>query len=143
MARKKKKNAPGKGDRQVILSREAEEELVSKWAVCHLSTNLPPGASLTFDFKPQVALEAIFSTPGDDDCEVGTFTRHEDGKGFDLAVVPHPGDAEANFVWADIKIRSHPFRLPLRRVCIMLGSCWKLWHSWSMLLGSYKRLMAL
>ena len=53
----------------------------------------------------QVALEAIFSTP-DEDLDGGNFRKHEDHLGFDLVVVPHPGDAEANFVWADIKIRS-------------------------------------
>ena len=55
-------------------------------------------------FVVQVALEAIFSTP-DEDIAGGNFRKHEDNLGFDLVVVPHPGDAEANFVWADIKIR--------------------------------------
>ena len=60
---------------------------------------------IDIEFCTQVAIEAIFSTPGGDDTEGGPFTRHADGKGFDLTVVPHPGDAEANVVWAEIGIR--------------------------------------
>ncbi|CAK0752581.1 hypothetical protein CVIRNUC_002157 [Coccomyxa viridis] len=84
MARKKKRSTPAKGEKKVALSREAEDELD--------------------------AIEAIFSAPGEDGSEGGPFRRHDDGKGFDLTVVPHPGDAEANVVWADIEIRCAGFK---------------------------------
>ena len=75
----------------------------------------------------QVALEAIFSTP-DEDIDGGNFRKHEDHLGFDLVVVPHPGDAEANFVWADIKIRSGFFIMSCCNNLTMHGSCWKVPH---------------
>ena len=59
---------------------------------------------LTGDHHLQVALQAIFSNP-DGDAEEESFKIDEDEQGFSLRVVPHPGDAEANFVWADLGIR--------------------------------------
>ena len=104
MARKKKKN--GRGDRKLSLSREAEDELVSAHGSFLDLVDVPYGhwSHSVALCNVQVALEAIFSTP-DEDADGGNFRKHEDGLGFDLVVVPHPGDAEANFVWADIKIR--------------------------------------
>ena len=53
----------------------------------------------------QVALQAIFSNPDGDAEDEEPFKIDEDEQGFSLRVVPHPGDAEANFVWADLGIR--------------------------------------
>ena len=61
----------------------------------------------------QIALEAIYSSPGGPG-EEDAFRKAEDGKGFTLRVVPHPGDAEANFVWADLIIR-----------CLLPGHAWR------------------
>ena len=66
----------------------------------------------------QIALEAIYSSPGAPE-EEENFKKDADGKGFTLRVVPHPGDAEANFVWADLSIRCwHALpQSPLRPFC--------------------------
>ncbi|KAK9906778.1 hypothetical protein WJX75_007809 [Coccomyxa subellipsoidea] len=79
MARKKKKGSKQNTSREAALSRAAQEELV--------------------------ALQAIFSNPDGDAEEEEPFKIDEDEQGFSLRVVPHPGDAEANFVWADLGIR--------------------------------------
>jgi translation initiation factor 2-alpha kinase 4 len=42
-----------------------------------------------------LALEAIFEE----------FDLHDDGMGFNLRIVPHPGEAEANWVSADLVFR--------------------------------------
>jgi translation initiation factor 2-alpha kinase 4 len=47
--------------------------------------------------EEMVALDAIFGAD---------FAAHDDGRGFDLRVVPHPGEAESNFVSAALKLRS-------------------------------------
>eukprot|EP00873_Tetraselmis_striata_P020196 jgi/Tetstr1/440460/TSEL_028786.t1 len=53
--------------------------------------------------EEMVALEAIFGAE---------FRRAQrDGRGFDLRVVPHPGEAEANFVAATLKLR-YPNQYP-------------------------------
>ena len=43
-----------------------------------------------------LALESIFAED---------FSRHSDGHGFSIAVLPHPGDAEVNFVSVDLEVR--------------------------------------
>ncbi len=50
-------------------------------------------------------MQAIFSNPDGDADEEEPFKIDEDEQGFSLRVVPHPGDAEANFVWAELGIR--------------------------------------
>ena len=127
MARKKKKGIPGKGEKKLDLSREAEDELVCAPSLCDLLPSLSNSEPCTYYILcTHVDIEAIFSTPGENDTEGGPFTRHVDGKGFDLTVVPHPGDAEANVVWADIGIRCAGCKraAPLRRaVRVAVGSC--------------------
>ena len=110
MARKKKRSTPGKGEKKVALSREAEDELVSAPSSCGGLPFLWASNDVKAIPCTQDAIEAIFSAPGEDDTEGGPFRRHDDGKGFDLTVVPHPGDAEANVVWANIGIRCAGFK---------------------------------
>lgn len=43
-----------------------------------------------------LALESIFAQE---------FSRHADGHGFSLTVLPHPGDAEINFISVDLEVR--------------------------------------
>ena len=69
-----------------------------------------PRKMITYISCMQDAIEAIFSAPGEGDTEGGPYRRHDDGKGFDLTVVPHPGDAEANVVWVDLGIRYAGFK---------------------------------
>lgn len=56
-------------------------------------------------FAVQVALQAIFSNPDGEGDEEEAFRIDEDEQGLSIKVVPHPGDAEANFVWAEVGIR--------------------------------------
>eukprot|EP00873_Tetraselmis_striata_P037636 jgi/Tetstr1/457900/TSEL_044419.t1 len=60
--------------------------------------------------EEMVALEAIFGAE---------FAAHEDGRGFDLRVVPHPGEAEANFVAATLKLR-YPNQYPSAQLTLKL-----------------------
>lgn len=53
----------------------------------------------------QVALQAIFADPDGEGDEEEPFRIDDDEQGLSIKVVPHPGDAEANFVWAEIGIR--------------------------------------
>ena len=46
--------------------------------------------------EEMVALEAIFDEE---------FEAHEDGGGFNLTIVPHPGEAESNFVSVQLVVR--------------------------------------
>ncbi|CAL8462314.1 g1847 [Coccomyxa elongata] len=79
MARKKKKGAKQNATKDAPLTRAAEDELV--------------------------ALQAIYSNPDGEDDEEEAFRIDEDEQGLSIKVVPHPGDAEANFVWAELGIR--------------------------------------
>ncbi len=53
----------------------------------------------------QVALQAIYSNPDGKEDQEEAFRIDEDEQGLSIKVVPHPGDAEANFVWAELGIR--------------------------------------
>jgi hypothetical protein len=65
-----------------------------------------------------VALSAIFSCPEADSDGDEPFKLDDDGQGFILKVVPHPGDAEANFVWAHLSIRCPSL---VTQVCFLAG----------------------
>ncbi len=70
-----------------------------------ISVLLRKGHTVSGHFVVQVALQAIFSNPNGEGGEEERFKIDEDEQGLSIKVVPHPGDAEANFVWAELGIR--------------------------------------